>query len=368
MSCSSSLLIFAVNLQYLHNEAYDGWKSGGYPRYSIIHQRYLARTLTCSQYLKDWLHEHGHYNPARVSVVKLGVDKAKFNAVSSTGRADAKSRLLGLEPSTIVITIVGRVDPQKRPLLVPDVVERLLEIIGEDFVILLIGEGPSLFNLRATVQRKKLEDYVITLGAKTNVHEYLEATDIFFLPSLSEGISIAVSEAMAMGLPIVTAAAGALPEQLGRDSGRQWGGVLVEHTLEHAQDVKLYAEALADLIRDAPARLSLGSHARRLLEDEDDWRQTLAALFEETKIAENLPGHASGQSDYPNPAGKVIHRMALRMKLTPSLQFTLRLRPCYKKIGPRPTWLEAVSGKRCIIFVWIRADTRLLYSDPNWGH
>lgn len=203
-----------------------------------------------------------------------------------------------------MITFVGRFDPQKRPTLIPLIAEELLENVGEDFIIFMIGAGPLLPEVRRTIISQKLHDFVRVLGAKSNVQDYLKATDIFLLPSVSEGISIAVAEAMAMALPVVTSNAGALPEQLGMSSDHHLGGVLVEHTMDDEEDARLYANELAALIRDAPGRWALGEQAREIVEDEPDWRQTMRQLFKETQIAKNLEGHSSGPSDYPHPSGE----------------------------------------------------------------
>lgn len=292
--------------QYLHNEAYDGWKSGGYPRYSIIQQRYLARTITCSFYLRNWLLDHGHLDPSRIGVVKLGVDIGSFKAPSHRERNSAKAELLQLEPETTVITFVGRISDQKRPLLLPRIIDSLLDKVGEDFLLFVIGDGEQIEALRRQVRIRKLEDYIRILGARTNVRDYLAATDIFLLPSLSEGISVAVSEAMAMGLPIVTANAGALPEQLGVGTTKNLGGVLVDHTIENEEsDAEMYAYELGSLITDYSARRKLGDNARRIVENESEWKESLRGLMEETKLASNLAEfRREADPRYPNPAGE----------------------------------------------------------------
>ncbi|KAK4051793.1 hypothetical protein OIV83_002497 [Microbotryomycetes sp. JL201] len=291
-------------IDYLHNEAYDGWKSGGYPRFSIISQRYLARTITCSNYLKQWLLARGHLDESRIGVVKLGIDMSEFRVTREAERLQQKSDLLGLDADTVVVAFVGRLDPQKRPHLVPQIGRALLDKVDEDFVILMLGDGHLHDSVGDLIRQTRTEDYVKLLGSTDKVHDYLAASDIFLLPSMSEGISIAVAEAMAVGLPIVTANAGALPEQLGVNATAEVGGVIVDHTLDDEDDAALYADVIAHLIKDPQLRHRLGQNARRLIEVGFDWHETLQGLFKETELAQNLPGHPHQPVDdgYPHPA------------------------------------------------------------------
>ncbi|KAM0748611.1 UDP-Glycosyltransferase/glycogen phosphorylase [Meredithblackwellia eburnea MCA 4105] len=287
-------------IDYLHNEAYDGWKSGGYPQYSVIMQRYVARTVTCSEYLKQWLIDRGH-DAGRIGVVKLGIEISDFSPVTEVQRAEAKERLLDLEPETLVVSIVGRLDPQKRSTLVPLIVKELLKLgITQDFQFLMLGDGPLKSAVRQSIDTNELDDFVRMLGTVEKPQDFLAATDIFLLPSMSEGISIAVAEAMAMGLPILTARAGALPEQIG-DGSSKMGGILVNHTLTEWSDAKLYAKELATLLGQPRLRQRLGANARRLVETTFDWRSTLRGLDKELALSENLGGHGLTHGT-PHPA------------------------------------------------------------------
>ncbi|GAA5833949.1 hypothetical protein JCM11251_003572 [Rhodosporidiobolus azoricus] len=308
-------------IDYLHNEAYDGWKSGGYPRYSIISQRYLARTITCSHYLKSWLLENGYVDPSRIGVVKLGIEANQFVPPTPAQRNAAKAAVLGLEPETTVITVVGRLDPQKRPTLIPRIVSELLKRVDDDFVVVMLGDGDLRRDLERLIKQLDVGEYVRVMGTQNDPSKYLVASDIFLLPSMSEGISIAVAEAMAMGLPIVTARAGALPEQLGElnDQGvkshgpDELGGILVDHELDLIKDPESYADAVASLVLNPKLRKKLGNNARRLVEGGFDWRSTLSGMFVETERAQNLPGHAPVAPDprYPHPAAYLSTQMLL---------------------------------------------------------
>jgi glycosyltransferase involved in cell wall biosynthesis len=288
---------------------------GGYPRYSVLVQRYLARTLTCSQYMKDWLLERGHLDADRIGVVKLGIEASHFVPATPSRRHAMKETLLGVDPETVVITFVGRLDPQKRPLLVPRIANELIERIPDlEVVFVMLGDGEERHDLEEIIKSYDLDDIVRVEGLERDPAQYYAASDIFLLPSVNEGISIAVAEAMAMGLPIVTARTGALPEQLGEvvaagkrtTLAQDLGGILVDHVLDTAKDTILYADALEKILLDPALRNRLGRNARKLANDELDWRITLSALFHETELAENLPGHGdTALLGYPHPAAEM---------------------------------------------------------------
>jgi len=181
----------------------------------------------------------------------------------------------------------------------------------------MIGDGDLRKPVERTIEAEGVGEFVKLLGNQDDPVKYLEASDIFLLPSMSEGISVAVTEAMAMGLPIVTARAGALPEQLGelddqgkKNNGAALGGILIDHKLDIEHDVPAYANALYSLMLDTTLRHRLGSNARKLVETGFDWRTSLAEMFVETEKARNIEGHA-GDRRYPNPSAYLATQMLL---------------------------------------------------------
>jgi glycosyltransferase involved in cell wall biosynthesis len=88
--------------------------------------------------------------------------------------------------------------------LIPDAKKRLRFVI--------VGKGDCLPELQALAQKKGLEDIFQFAGFHTNISQYLDSFDIFALPSLSEGLSSAILEAMASSLPIIATNVGGIPE------------------------------------------------------------------------------------------------------------------------------------------------------------
>jgi len=76
----------------------------------------------------------------------------------------------------------------------------------------VIGDGPERVNLEHLIADLKLKEYVILLGYREDVGDFLQQCNLFTHPSVAEGFGLVVSEAMLAGLPIIAAKAGALPE------------------------------------------------------------------------------------------------------------------------------------------------------------
>jgi glycosyltransferase involved in cell wall biosynthesis len=303
----------AVFVDYQHNEAYNNWKQGGYPTYSILHQRYLDRTISCSHRVKQWMVERGH-DAARIGVVKLGVDLRESAPANVSTRAQLRRSLFKADSKTSIILSVARLDPQKRSTLLPDIIQRLVQDHGyscrgstKRLLMVMVGAGDLREALEAKVAALGLENCFSLTGIQAETAQYYQSADLFLLPSMSEGISVAVSEAMAAGLPVVAADAGALGEQVGLPSDADQAGLVVAQTLDDAVDAPLYASAVAKLLQDRPTRLRLAQNGLQRVQH-SDWHQTLLGLLPELQLARaahTYPRSPSQLSQLPHPAAQL---------------------------------------------------------------
>ena len=101
-----------------------------------------------------------------------------------------------------VVGTVGRLAEQKNPFFAIDVFERLLKKVP-NVEYWWAGSGPLQEQVKAYVEEKKLTEQVKLLGSRNDAVELYQGMDVFFLPSLFEGLSIVTVEAQAMGLPCV---------------------------------------------------------------------------------------------------------------------------------------------------------------------
>ena len=99
-----------------------------------------------------------------------------------------------------VIGTVGRLSQEKNQLFLLDIFCKILEK-RDDAVMMLVGDGPSKSNIQDRIRQLHLEDKVILTGAVSNVDAYLQAFDVFVLPSFTEAYPIVMVESQAAGLP-----------------------------------------------------------------------------------------------------------------------------------------------------------------------
>lgn len=127
-----------------------------------------------------------------------------------------------------------------------------------DFDAYFVGSGPEEDSLRELCKKMGLYNKVHFEGHKTDVMEYLSKSDIFILPSLWEGLPVALMEAMACGLPCIASRVGGVPELISHETD----GILVA-----PKNVEQMAQNLVKLVYDPALRRKLGKNARKKIED-----------------------------------------------------------------------------------------------------
>ncbi len=190
----------------------------------------------------------------RTDVIPSGVDTDRFRP--GQDRVAAKARL-GLAPSTAVVGTVGRLEPRKGT---DTLLAALASLRAErpDVALVVVGEGPLRADLAARAEQLGVASVVRWLGDRTDVDEVLAALDVFVLPSRTEGMSNALLEAMAMGLPVVATAVGGTPEVItDGQSGHLVG----------ADDPASMAAAVDRVLVDPTGGARLGRAARTVVEE-----------------------------------------------------------------------------------------------------
>jgi glycosyltransferase involved in cell wall biosynthesis len=244
-------------LDYCHSDI-ARWNAGGYPRFSVAYAGFLDLTITASEYLRTWMIAHGAEQDA-IETCYVGTD-------ADVVRPDAEARRLvrdrfGVPDGAAIVLFVGRLDEDKQPHVL---VEALRHVAGQrqDFVVLVVGDGPSREQLRLAVRRLRLKRTIRILGAVDpgDVRELMAAADIFFLPSLWEGIALTLYEAMAAGSAVVAADVGGQRELVTADCG-----VLVRRATPENEALH-YAAAILELLEHRDERAALGAAARARVE------------------------------------------------------------------------------------------------------
>lgn len=198
-------------------------------------------------------------------VIWNGIPVAEFEPCAS--RRAYWRQQMGFSEQAVLITSVAGFRPQKNLALLIRAFAPLTALHTEAH-LLLVGSGEQEPMLRTLVSEHRVEARVHFLGIRHDVMEILNASDIFALSSDWEGTPMAVMEAMASRLPIVSTAVGGVPE-------------LVEHgiagILVPQGDVVALREALATLITQPELRHQMGEAARQFAHKQFDIRHTVEA-------------------------------------------------------------------------------------------
>jgi sugar transferase (PEP-CTERM/EpsH1 system associated) len=166
--------------------------------------------FTVSNQLQRYHGQQAGILPERIRVIPNGVDTQLFSPDVSR-RKRARERF-GYSPEDLVLGSVGRMVPIKGHDTMLRAGEVLLER-NKKVRLLLVGAGPDLDRHQSYVKSSLLlKDRVIFAGASFDVAELYQAMDVFLLPSISEGLSNTLLEAMATGLPCIATDVGGNPE------------------------------------------------------------------------------------------------------------------------------------------------------------
>jgi sugar transferase (PEP-CTERM/EpsH1 system associated) len=223
-------------------------------------QRLLAlgthRLYAVAEYLRRYYIREVGISPGKIATIYNGVDTGRYAPLDGRQRAALRSRL-GFSEDHILIGSVGTLywikDPETLLTAAAEVLRR-----SSQAIFLWVGDGQLRESLRHRAERMGLSHRVRYLGRRDDVADILAALDIFVLPSIAEGLSYSILEAMATGLPVVTTRVGGNPE-LVRD-GRE--GLLIS-----PRQPQQLAEALVILADRPQLRRHMGASGRRRVEE-----------------------------------------------------------------------------------------------------
>ncbi len=153
--------------------------------------------MCCSELAGRWLFGNKEYDKGNVYLLNNAIDLDKFKYDEKV--RNKKRKELKVKDSTLVIGHVGRFVEQKNHRFLIDIFNEVHKK-NKDSILLLIGQGPLMKEIKVKVKNLKLEKYVKFLGQREDVNELYNAMDVFLLPSLYEGLPVVGVEAQANGL------------------------------------------------------------------------------------------------------------------------------------------------------------------------
>jgi glycosyltransferase involved in cell wall biosynthesis len=199
--------------------------------------------------LRRWC---SHTSWTKIHVVRCGVDQAFFEGqVPANGQEQSPVPAPSGEPRLVC---VGRLCEQKGQLLLLEACARLWQA-GTRFELVLVGDGPM---------RQDVERLAVTLGIQKavtitgwqdtpQVQSWVRSARVMVLPSFAEGLPVAIMEALALRIPVITTCIAGIPELVDASCG--W--------LVPAGSVEALAEAINTCLQLAPDRLTAMGEAGR---------------------------------------------------------------------------------------------------------
>jgi glycosyltransferase involved in cell wall biosynthesis len=163
--------------------------------YSLFRKSY-THALACGKAAGKWLFQNDPFE-----VLENGIDLRKFKFDENT-RREYRGKI-GVD-NKIVLGHVGNFIEQKNHTFLIDFFAGILKK-NSNYVLLLISDGNLFDSIKERVRKLGIEDSVIFLGKTAEVNKYLQAMDVFVLPSLHEGLPVVLVEAQAVGLPCIVA-------------------------------------------------------------------------------------------------------------------------------------------------------------------
>ena len=165
--------------------------------YKILIKIFSTNFMACSEAASIDL--YGTTN--NVYILRNAIDLTKF--IPNIKVRKQYRKLLRYTEDEIIICNIGRMEEQKNQLFLIEIFNELIKL-NNRYRLLIIGSGSLENNIKERITKLNLTDKVKILSNRDDVNNILQASDIFLLPSLYEGLGIVLIEAQAVGLSCYT--------------------------------------------------------------------------------------------------------------------------------------------------------------------
>ena len=272
----------------IHGE--HGWDindpEGTSRKFRLVRRAYrpfVHQYIALSRHLQHYLLDHVGVSPQRLVQLYNGVDTQRFRPAGTERPAVAGSPFN--DPTLWRIGTVGRLSPIKDQVLLARAFVRALEWSPEArsrMRLVIAGSGPLQPQIEQVLAQAQASSLAWLAGDRSDIPDVMRGLDAFALPSLNEGISNTILEAMATALPVVATRVGGNVELLEDD---------VTGRLVPPRDVDAMARALLDDFLDPASSRHRGERARADVEHRFSLDGMVAAYGD---LYERLLARASG--------------------------------------------------------------------------
>ncbi len=197
-----------------------------------------------------------HNIKTKKKIVYLGTNTTKF--IPPKDKKEVKEKI-GINPNKTVIGFTGRIGLEKNLITLYRAFLRLRRTY-DDIMLLIVGKG--VHKLRIILESKK--DIIVVEYAE-NIVPYLQAMDVYVMPSLTETSSLSTMEAMSCALPVISTKVGSIKEYIKNNQN----GIFFKKKDSYGLSKKIDM-----LLKDKSKALSLGENARKTILTFYNWGNT----------------------------------------------------------------------------------------------
>jgi glycosyltransferase involved in cell wall biosynthesis len=216
--------------------------------------RFAKKVVTVSDEIASKLHKCG-VSPQKIIVIDNGIDLQRF---SNQKRNNLLKEYFGIKGKSKVIGTIARLTKEKGHIYLIEAAKNILSVFP-DTIFLIVGDGNERDRLEKQVMKLGLKDKVIFTGKRKDIIDILSIIDIFVLPSITEGLPIALLEALASRLPVVATNVGAVSKVIiDRETG----------LLTESRSPELLSNAILELLSNWERAEQFGYQGYRKVEKE----------------------------------------------------------------------------------------------------
>lgn len=177
---------------------------------SIIRRGY-DYNIACGKLVYDFYTQNTRYiNKKNTAILSNSIDVGKISKIDNENMHDVYEEF-NIPKDKTILGFIGRLSEQKGIVpFVKEVAKNKQKFVNSK--ILLVGNGDQENEVREIIKSNNMENLFILTGYQDNVYKFYPIIDVFFLPSLYEGLPMVILEAMAFKKPIVSMNVGSIDE------------------------------------------------------------------------------------------------------------------------------------------------------------
>jgi glycosyltransferase involved in cell wall biosynthesis len=208
------------------------------------------RVIAISEQVKEHLINDFKVDANKIDVIHNGIDVDRFLEPRTENRKQAKKKL-GLDNGPVIGIVARLSDVKGHAYLIEAMHDVINEVPGAQ--LLIVGDGKMRQELIGLTKSLRISKSVFFIPSVSDTRDVLSIMDVFVMPSVKEGLGLALMEAMASGLAAIGSNVGGI-RSLIQDG---YNGLLI-----NPKDAKDLSRAILGLLKDLPRRAILGNNAK----------------------------------------------------------------------------------------------------------